>query len=158
MLPVALGLVALERREDVRSRLVSLLAFALEAAHLSTSAAPKRPGIFSKPRRIRPFTVPIGRSEHRGDLSMREAAEIGEIDDSGLLRRELLQSVANLARLLATDRLRVGALWRLQAFAQPLVAHVLAGAHPIAAQCVLTARGAEAMPSTQLRTLPRERS
>ncbi len=62
VLAVAIDLLLLECREDIGSSLAALLAVAVESAHLNTASVSSRPRIFSKPRRIRPLTVPIGRS------------------------------------------------------------------------------------------------
>ena len=67
---------------------------------------------------------------------MGEAAEICQLDDPGLLYRQLPQSAAHLACLVATEHLGIGALRCLQALAKTLVADILAGARAVSTQGV----------------------
>src|SRR2546430_15690669 len=65
---------------------------------------------------------PDRRVQRLGDLRVREAAEVGQLDHPALLGRELVQSGADGGRLLASGRLDVGSLARLEALLEALVA------------------------------------
>src|SRR5206468_9000599 len=62
------------------------------------------------------------RLEHLGDLRMREAAEVGQLDDLALLGWERSERLAHVARLVAARGLDVRALAGLQALLDALVA------------------------------------
>ena len=124
--------------------------------HLPAARAASRS--FSSPSRMRPLTVPIGVVEHLGDLGVREAAEVGELDHPALLvgqRRRARRGPRAPPRGAPTStsvRSR-----GLEALLDALVARAPAcRARP-------TRRSASiarlwTMPSTHVRTLPRARS
>src|SRR5205085_4965065 len=75
-----------------------------------------------------------GGVEHLGDLRMREAAEVGERDHLALLVGQLVERRTHRRRLVAARDLDVGALARLEAFLQTLVAGAPAVVHERAPQ------------------------
>ena len=123
-------------------------------AHDVASAArpPSWLRIFSRPRRMRPFTVPIGRLEHRGDLRVREAAEVGELDHARLLGGQRRRSAARTSR--ASSRRAASTSVRsrrLEALLDALVAGPAAVVDRRERRSASIAR-LWTMPSTQVRT------
>src|SRR5205807_5609773 len=62
------------------------------------------------------------RVEHRGDLDVRQPAEVGELDHTALLVGKLPQGVADLARLGSAGHLELGPLGRGDQLLDALVA------------------------------------
>src|SRR5437868_5109121 len=72
---------------------------------------------------------PDRRVEQLGDLRVREAAEVGQLDHLALLGGKLVERGPYRRRLLAPRRLDVGSLARLEAFLETLVAGAAAVVH-----------------------------
>src|SRR5258705_2330666 len=69
------------------------------------------------------------RIQHLGDLRVREAAEVRQLDHLALLGGKLVQGGPHRGRLLAPGGLDIGSLARFEAFLEALVAGSAAALH-----------------------------